>query len=46
MATVPLVLHVAAIVCWALAAASVPAGRVNLVALGLFCWFLPAVVAV
>lgn len=46
MASVALVLHVAAVVCWALGAASVPAGRVSLVSLGLFLWFLPAIVAV
>lgn len=46
MASVALVLHVAAVVCWGLAAFSVPVPRVELVALGLFLWFLPAVVVV
>ena len=46
MASVALVCHVAAIVCWALSAFAVPVPRVGLVPLGLFLWFLPAVVAV
>lgn len=45
MASVALVCHVAAIVCWALAVANVPS-PVSLTPLGLFLWFLPAVVAV
>jgi hypothetical protein len=46
MTSVALVLHVAAIVCWAIAAIGIPTPRVSLVPLGLFLWFLPAVVVV
>lgn len=47
MASVTLVLHVAAIVCLALAAVNVPSGaQISLGWLGLFFWFLPLVVAV
>lgn len=46
MASISLVLHIASVVCFALGAASVPSGRINLVSLGLFLWFLPSVVAV
>jgi hypothetical protein len=46
MANVALVLHVAAIVCWAIAAVGIPTPRVSMVPLGLFLWFLPAVVVV
>ena len=46
MANVALVLHVAAIVCWAVAALGIPTPRVSMVPLGLFLWFLPAVVVV
>jgi hypothetical protein len=46
MANVALVLHVAAIVCWAIAAIGIPTPRLSMVPLGLFLWFLPAVVVV
>ena len=46
MTNVALILHVAAIVCWAIAAVGVPTPRVSMVPLGLFLWFLPAVVVV
>ena len=46
MANAALVLHVAAIVCWAVAAVGVPTPRVSMVPLGLLLWFLPAVVLV
>lgn len=36
--------HIAALICWLLAAASVSSGRINLVALGLFLWFISSVV--
>ena len=44
MGNVALILHVAALVCWLIAAVGVPTPRVSLVPLGLFLWFLPAVV--
>jgi hypothetical protein len=46
MANVALILHVAAVVCWGIAAVGVPTPRVSMVPLGLFLWFLPAVVVV
>jgi hypothetical protein len=46
MPNVALVLHIAAIVCWAVAAVGIPTPRLSMVPLGLFLWFLPAVLAV
>jgi hypothetical protein len=43
---VRLVCYLLALVCFLVAAANVPAGRVNLVALGLALWLLPALVEV
>jgi hypothetical protein len=42
--TVDLVLLIVAFICFVLAAIGIPAGRVNLVALGLACWVLTAIV--
>lgn len=38
--TIDLILWIVAAVCFALAAFGVVAGKVNLIALGLFCWVL------
>ena len=46
MITLKLVLMILAFVCLALAAAGVPASRVNLVALGLALWLLAIIVQV
>ena len=38
--TISLVLQIIALVLFAIAAASIPTGRLNAVAAGLFCWLL------
>lgn len=45
MITIALILKITAIVLWTLAAAGVPAGRVNLTAAGLACWFVTLLIA-
>lgn len=39
-----LVLYIVAAVCFAIAAFGVPAGRVNLIAAGLFAWVLTLII--
>jgi hypothetical protein len=46
MTNIALILHVAAVVCWLIGALGIPTPRVSMVPLGLFLWFLPAVVVV
>lgn len=45
MITIGLILKIVAIVLWALAAAGVPSGRMNLIAAGLACWFVTLLIA-
>ena len=41
---IELILHIAALICWLLAALGVPVKNINLVAAGLFLWFLVEVI--
>lgn len=42
--TIDLILYIVAAVCFGLAAFGVVAGKVNLIALGLFAWVLTAII--